>query len=207
MVNCDMARRSAISGVILAILLATAALGAAAVSRQQADSFAKKVAIINLRGAGKPLPATAARKTPVTETEINSWFAYRAGDLVPQGITQPAVTIIGNGKVMGVATLDLEAYAKSRQSGGGSSLWSLLGGRVPISVSGVLTTKAGKGSFNLQSASLSGIPLSPNVLQELVSYYSRTEDHPNGVRIDQPFALPAGIQQIEVGQGQAIVVQ
>jgi len=46
-----------------------------------------------------------------------------------------------------------------------------------------------------------------SLLQELVSYYSKTADKPGGVSIDEPFALPAGIRQIEVGQGQAVVVQ
>jgi hypothetical protein len=45
------------------------------------------------------------------------------------------------------------------------------------------------------------------VLQELVSYYSRTAEDPRGIDLDEPFELPAGIRQIEVGQGQAVVVQ
>lgn len=202
-----MARRSTISGVFLTILLMVATLGAATVSRQQADSFAKKVAIINQRAEGKPLPATTPKRTPVSEEELNSWFAYRAGELIPKGITRPEVTIVGRGKLLGVATLDLESYGRSKQSSGGTGMWSLLGGRLPISITGTLTTKAGKGTFDLESASLGGVPLPKNLLQELVTYYSRSEDHPNGVRLDDPFNLPAKIQQIEVGQGQAIVVQ
>jgi hypothetical protein len=196
-----------IFGVILALLLAVPALRAADVSRQQADSFAKKVAIITQRGAGAPLPPSTPRRTTLSETELNSWFAYRAGTLIPNGVTEPRITIVGNGKVMGVATLDLEAYGKSRQSKGGSGVWDLLGGRVPVSVEGVLTTKAGKGSFNLERATLGGVPVPKPFLQQLVSYYSRTQDHPDGVSIDAPFALPARIQQIDVAPGQAIVVQ
>jgi hypothetical protein len=40
-----------------------------------------------------------------------------------------------------------------------------------------------------------------------VSYYSRTPENPQGVRLDDTFSLPANIRQIEVGQGQAVVVQ
>jgi len=71
----------------------------------------------------------------------------------------------------------------------------------------VLETKSGRGRFDLQSATLAGVPVPKAILQELVSYYSRTADHPDGVRLDSPFELPAKIQQIEVGQGQAVVVQ
>jgi hypothetical protein len=202
-----MASRRTISGVFLALLLVAAHLQAGDVSRQQADSFAKKVAIINQRASGGPLPPSTSRRTPVSESELNSWFAYRAGDLIPKGITQPKVTIIGGGRIMGVATLDLEAYGKAQQSKGGLGLWDLVGGHLPVSITGVLTTKGGRGSFDLQSATLGGISLPKALLQQLVSYYSKSEDHPEGVRFDAPFNLPAKIQQIEVGQGQAIVVQ
>jgi hypothetical protein len=45
------------------------------------------------------------------------------------------------------------------------------------------------------------------VLQELVGYYSRTPERPEGVRLDETFMLPAGIRQVEIGRGQAVVVQ
>jgi len=122
-------------------------------------------------------------------------------------VTQPKVTIIGNGRVMGVATVDLDAVSRQNSSGSTFDLWKLVGGRVPVSVTGVLQTKDGRGQFDLQSATLGGVPVPKALLQELVSYYSRTGDHPDGVRLDAPFALPARIQQIEVGQGQAVVVQ
>jgi hypothetical protein len=104
-------------------------------------------------------------------------------------------------------TLDLEAYAQKRKSGGALDPWGLIGGRVPVTVAGVLHTKDGRGRFELQSAQLSGIPLPKSFLQELVTYYSRTPDKPQGIRIDDPFELPANIRHIEVGQGQAVVVQ
>jgi hypothetical protein len=45
------------------------------------------------------------------------------------------------------------------------------------------------------------------MLQEIVSYYSKSEAAPNGVAIDKPFALPAGIREIRTAVGQATVVQ
>ena len=201
-----MTRGRIVSGVFGAILVAVVTLQARDVSRQQADSFTKKVAIISQRGM---LPATSAtpRRTVLSENELNSWFAYRAQELIPTGVTQPKVTIIGNGRVMGLATVDLDAVAKQRSSGSTFDLWNLVGGRVPVTVTGVLETKGGQGRFDLQSATLAGVPVPKTLLQELVSYYSRTADHPNGVRIDTPFQLPARIQQIEVAPGQAVVVQ
>ena len=39
------------------------------------------------------------------------------------------------------------------------------------------------------------------VLQELVSYYSRTPENPDGINMDDPFELPARIREIRVGTG------
>ena len=108
---------------------------------------------------------------------------------------------------MGTVTLDLTSYAKSRKSGGTLDPWNLLMGKLPVGVTGVLHTKNGEGRFELQAADVSGIPLPKGLLQELVTYYSRTPDKPQGIRLDDAFDLPANIRHIEVGQGQAVVVQ
>jgi hypothetical protein len=46
-----------------------------------------------------------------------------------------------------------------------------------------------------------------SVLQQVVSYYSRSDEQPNGIGLDDPFQLPADIVEIRVEPGQAIVVQ
>ena len=194
------------SSASLALFLGVAVLTAAAVSPQHADSFARKIAIISQQGTLAPRSA-AARRTAVSETELNSWFAYRSSPLLPVGLTEPQITIVGDGKVNGSATVDLDAVGKSRRSGSLIDPWSLLGGRLPVSVAGVLRTQNGEGRFELQQASVSGVPIPKSILQDLVSYYSRTAEDPGGIDIDEPFALPAGIRQIEVGQGQAVIIQ
>jgi hypothetical protein len=84
---------------------------------------------------------------------------------------------------------------------------SLIGGKVPVSVSGILHTRDGQARFEVQRAEMSGIPVPVTVLQEVLTYYSRSDERPQGVLLDDVFALPANIRQIEVGQGQAVVVQ
>jgi len=190
----------------LALFLGVAVLTAAALSPQHADAFAKKVAIISQQStlvARTPV----ARRTAVSETELNSWFAYRSRPLLPVGMADPQITIVGDGKVNGAATVDLDAVARTRRSGSLIDPWSLLGGRLPVTVSGVLHTQNGQGRFELHQAAVSGVPIPKSILQELVSYYSRSAEDPGGISIDEPFALPAGIRQIEVGQGQAVIVQ
>jgi hypothetical protein len=185
-------------------------LQAATVSRQTAETFAKKIAQIQQQGEVRTQGATpraGTRRTPVTQDELNSWFTYSAAPLLPTGVTQPQVTILGDGRVAARATVDLEAIGKQRSTGSGFNPWSYLGGRVPVSVEGILHTSNGQGRFELQSAELSGVPVPPAAIQELVSYYSKTPENSRGVNLDQAFLLPANIRQIEVGQGQAIVIQ
>lgn len=195
------------SALIVLVLIALVPLQAATLSKQNAAAFSKKVALIQKQGEVSTKATAAARRTPLSEDELNSWFTYQAQPLLPNGLTQPKIMIVGEGKVAGQATVDLEAVAKKRSSGGTFDPWSLVGGRVPVNVIGILHTRDGMGRFELQSADIAGVPVPKALLQDLVSQYSRTAKHPEGVQMDDAFALPAKIRQIEVGQGQAVVVQ
>jgi hypothetical protein len=191
--------------VVAGVALPNLTLQAAATSKQQADLFARKVA--QIVGQADRVQKPGTRRTSVSEGELNSWFAYSATPLLPAGVAEPRVTLVGNGKVVGTALVDLDAIAKKKQSGGTFDLWNLVSGRVPVNVTGTLRTKDGQGSFLLESADISGLPVPKTFLQEMVSYYSRTPNNPRGVNLEDPFALPASIRQIDVGAGQAVIVQ
>jgi hypothetical protein len=51
------------------------------------------------------------------------------------------------------------------------------------------------------------VPIPKAVVQELLTYYSRTPENPAGIDMDAPFELPARIQEIRVGSGTSTVVQ
>jgi hypothetical protein len=188
-----------------ALLLTVISLRAADVTRQQAAVFERKLG--EIATPGSPAIKPGLRRTPVTESELNSWLQFEAPPLLPEGVTEPQVTLVGGGKVAGHAVVDLDRVAKSRTTGGLFDPWRYLGGRVPVDVTGTLRTADGGGRFDLESAQLSGVPVPRALLQEVVSFYSRGKKAPQGVRLDDAFTLPAGIQQIELGQGRAVVVQ
>jgi hypothetical protein len=77
---------------------------------------------------------------------------------------------------------------------------------MPITAAGRLTTKNGVGQFVLESAEISGVTVPKSVIQELLTYYSRTPDNPAGLNMDDPFELPSRIKEIQVGQGSATIV-
>ena len=137
--------------------------------------------------------------------ELNSYL-LRARDSLPRRERARAFRQ-GNNRVSGSAIVDLAQVAQSRKSSGMLDPFNLLSGSFPLAVNGVLTTKAGVATFALESASISGVPVPSWMLQEIVSYYSKSSTAPQGVSIDKPFSLPAGIREIRLDRGQAIVVQ
>jgi hypothetical protein len=196
-------RRTALVAAFAA--LTTIAAQGANVSRQHADAFQEKVIRIAL--TERTTAVSGRRRTPITEAELNSWFAFHGQTLVPHGVTEPRIAILGGGKLSGEAVVDMDAIAKKRATGAMLDPWSYLGGKVPVAVRGILHTKDGIGRFEVETAEVSGVPVPKTILQELVAYYSRTPEQPKGINIDDPFDLPAGIRSIEVAQGQAVVVQ
>jgi hypothetical protein len=198
------------SGALLSCLLVFSlgaglfATAADPVTRRDAARLQAKLDTITKNGSGKR--AVAAR-TAITESELNSYLRYELGDRIPAGVTDPWVSILGENRVSGRAVVDLGQVAKSRKSGGMLDPWNLVGGSLPLTVNGVLHTKNGVGTFGVESVSISGVPVPSWMLQEIVSYYSKSSSDPQGVSIDKPFALPSGIREIQLDRGQAVVVQ
>ena len=173
-------------------------------SKRDAERPAQKVATITAHGEK---PTKQARQTTVTENEVNAYLVYDAGEQMPAGVVEPSVTILGPGRVSGRAVVDLDAVRKQNNPTSLLDPMNYLTGRLPVAATGVLTTSNGVGRFQLESASVSSMPVPKMLLQEIVSYYSRTPENPAGISLDDPFALPARIREIQVERGQAIVVQ
>ena len=196
--------RTAFLAVLLAVAVSVG-LGAGVESRQAADALSKKIAAITQRG-NEDRKGTPPSSVTLTQDELNSWFLFRSTRYLPAGVSKPSVALIGSGSIRGTATLDLEAVARKR-SGNPFDPLSYLFGRVPVTVTGTLRTREGMGRFDVQSADLSGIPVPKTILQELLSYYASSPEQPDGIRLDEAFALPANIQRIDVAPGQMVVVQ
>lgn len=193
-----------IASVLLAAIAVCSVFAAEPVSRRDAARLQAKLDRIakmdGSRGKG-------AASTPITETELNAYLRYELGDRLPAGVTEPWVSLLDNGRVSGRATVDLQRVGQSRKSDSMLDPYSLLTGSLPLAVNGVLKTKNGVGTFALESASLSGVPIPAWMLHEIVSYYSKSAVTPNGVSLEKPFVLPSGIREIQLVKGQALVVQ
>jgi len=186
------------------LVAAVVVLADEGVTRRDAEQLRQKVANITQFAQR---PTAQPHRTTVTENEVNAFLAYDAHNELPVGVVDPAITILGTGRLSGRAVVDLDAVRKQRNSASLLDPMNYLTGRLPLTATGVLKTGDGVGRFELESATVSGVPIPKTVLQQIVSHYSQTPGNPNGIGLDDPFTLPARIREIQVLRGQAIVIQ
>ena len=82
-------------------------------SRRDADQMKQKVAAIERLGE-RP-DRGEARRTTVTENEVNAYLALDGREELPPGVVDPVVSILGTGRVSGRATVDLDAVRKQKK--------------------------------------------------------------------------------------------
>jgi hypothetical protein len=200
-----MRRRRPVLAVVVLALTAASPFAEQKFSKLEADRFQSKLTKIVQYGQTPPRRA-AAQSTQVTDAEVNAYLRHHAQADIPVGIVEPVLTALGDGRVGGRAVVDLDAVRKQKQRGWLDPM-GYLSGRLPVTATGRLTTKDGVGRFQLESAEVSGVTVPKVFIQELLSYYSRTPKDPDGINMDDPFALPARIREIRVAKGAATVVQ
>lgn len=192
----------------LAVLLASSAASATsgAPPQARADADVMQVKLRQIVAHGASCPCAARRRTAIAEREVNAYITHHAQGDLPEGVVAPHVTIVGDGRVSGRAVVDLDKVRTSKQRG-----WldpaGYLTGKLPVTAIGILHTRDGVGRFELQSATVGGVEVPKVVLQEMLSFYSRTPDDPDGINLDETFELPASIREIQVGKGVAYVIQ
>jgi len=173
-------------------------------TKRDAASLKQKVAAITAHGETS---SKVARRTIVTENEVNSYLVYEAGPQIPVGVVDPSITVVSPGRLSGRAIVDLDAVRKQKAPTSLLDPMNYLMGRLAVTAVGTLKTADGVGRFELESSSVGSIPIPKILLQEIVSYYSRSPEKPSGISLDDPFPLPARIREIQVDRGQDIIVQ
>jgi hypothetical protein len=203
-------RLSRIPVRVLPAALATAALSSGAFaadvskSRAEADAMLRKVAVIATHGlASQP----QARRTTVTESELNSFLEYHLRNEIPAAVIEPEVSIEEGGRLRGRALVDLDEVKKANAGDPRMTMLALASGRVPVEAAGTLRVTDGVAQFTLEETRVNGVPVPTAVLRQVVSYYSRSPENPAGIDLEAPFALPVKIRQIETLRGQAVIVQ
>lgn len=200
------ARRSWLVAAALAMGLTVAAVAATGPQWLASDaaSMARKIELIAANGsADVPRPL----RTTVTESELNAYLEYELRPQFPAGVVEPRVWLLGAGRVTARAVVDLDEVKKARGSRGFFDPLRWLSGRLPVTASGVVTAVEGVARLEFERADISGVPIPKALLQELITYYTRTATAPTGVSLDDPFPLPARIRSIDIGRSDATIVQ
>ena len=197
--------RSIPAAVILALAASLPLASAQDPAKRDADNLQKKLTLVLERGAAAKPPAKPVR-TSITEREVNAYLRFQGKEHLPVGVLHPSLVILDTSRVEARATVDLDAVRKSKDRAWSDPL-SWVTGSVEVRAAGKLTAANGKGTFALESATLGGVPIPKGLLLELVAYYSRTADSPNGFNLDQPFSLPHQIRHVELQRGSAVIVQ
>lgn len=190
--------------LLVTLTVTAAVVSAQALTPQLGGAFEKKVVLVQNQAGQK---AAKDRPTTFTQAETNSYLKYNAGSLLPVGLTQPEVSLLGQGKVSGKAVVDLDVVRQKQSSGGWFDPTSYLTGKLPVTATGRIVTWDGKGKVELESAQVSGVTIPRSFLNQMVNFFTRTADNPKGSTLDDTFELPANIIRIDVEQGRFVTHQ
>jgi len=193
-----------------ALVASLAVCGAATVQQLthgEADSLERKLTAVVARGsAAKPAGKGTPVRTSVSEREVNAYLKFNAKDQIPKGVVDPQVTLAGERRVSGRAIVDLDAI-RTAQDRSWLDPAAYLTGSLELRATGLLQTANGKGTLQIESATIGGVPVPKSLLQELISHYSKSTDLPAGFDLDKPFDLPANIREVDIQRGAATIVQ
>ena len=140
------------------------------------------------------------------EREINAYLRFQAASQLPVGVTEPWFSMVGEGRVIVAATVDLSAV-RDEQARGMLDPLRYVSGLMRVTAQGTVVTANGIGRLEVESATVGGVTVPIEVLLELVRHYSRSETRPNGIDPAEPFQLPYRIREVFIEKGKAIVSQ
>jgi hypothetical protein len=190
--------------LIVVVCLTSLDAAGPALLKRDADQLKQKIAAINRRGTDL---ARRPTRTTVTERELNAYLAFEAARKFPTGVVDPNVSILGTDRVTGSAVVDLDRVRQQRNPTSLMDPVRYLRGRVMVKVTGLVRARDGIGRFEFEEADIAGVPVPKFLLQQVVSYYSRSSARPSGIGLDDEIVLPSRIREIRVERGQAIVLQ
>lgn len=191
--------------LLLLVLGTTVASAPQAPSRVDADRMDQKLGAIVARAIALEKPKTRLRTT-FTERELNAYLAHQGKEQLPAGVMHVNVTMVDANTLETRSMVNLDAIRTAQRRGYLDPL-AYVSGLMPVITVGELTGSGGKGVFRYKSGSVGGVPIPRSVMLELLAFYTRSEEMPKGLVLDEPFDLPAGIREVQVRKGAATVVQ
>ena len=198
----DRTVRAWVAFAFLAYFYGCASVEPVKVTTEPRDRLEDKIDRLIENGAKSPVSALT---TAFTEDEVNHILAVRMKEMMPNGLSDPHVTLVGNGALVARVLVDMDEYKRRRKGRGGLGPLTLMSGKLPVTAQGTLQTQEGQGRFKLHGAEVNGIPLPAPLVREMITSLSRSRRNPEGYDIEKPFALPANIRNVIINPNEAVV--
>jgi len=180
--------------LLMAMLASDGSEAAAARMQQKMDQIVAN----SSKPAGQRGSAVA-----FTEEEINSYFALRMKERVPKGVSNIRIDIHPE-KSTGRMTVDFDEYKAAAKRPINPVLELFVRGRRNVTVVGTVESLSdGQARYHLESVSLDDFTVRGALLEFLIRWFV-VPRYPRAA-MDQPFALPANIQKIEIQEGKILV--
>jgi len=193
--------------VLIAVtVLALAPANGQDASRADSAAMASKIARMQEVGAHPRPPKAQPVRTSFTDREMNAYLQVEGPSFLPAGITNPSISTGESGRVTARAMIDLDAVRLSQQRGLLDPL-AFVRGSVEVVATGFVVARNGSGTGSLESATIAGIPVPKRVVEELLRFYTRTPQRPQGFGLDDEIELPAQIRSVTVEPGRVTVSQ
>lgn len=174
------------------------------VSWKEAQSLGHKLEAIDKRIQARPARRARADIVLVTEGELNSYLNLSLGSRMPAGVTDVDVRLDRDG-IAAKAMVDLDQVRDRIPAQGPWNPINLLGGRVPVEVTGRLETENGFGTLQFDQVRLGPLSLPVSLLGQMVSSATQTPENPQGFDIQAPFRLPYSVKRIRFRPGRALL--
>lgn len=170
------------------------------VSWAEADSLSRKLAVIEER---QKQGSRRSQTVQVTQGELNSYLNLSYASELPKGVSDLEIRF-GNERIEAKGLVDIE-QVKGKVAAPSWSPIALLGGQVPIELSGKLVNQDGFGTIELDSAYVASIRVPISVVEQMVASSTRSEKRPEGFDIHAPFRLPYSVSRVRVEPGRAVL--
>lgn len=196
--------RSTTSLVAWCVIAAGMLSAADALTPELGRVFEEKIVLVQQQAQ---TPSKTPRSTSFSESELNSYLRFNASNLLPTGLTEPSITLIGNGRIIARGVVNLDIVRQKQSSGSWFDPTSYLTGKLPVSATGTIVSGEGQGRFDFEKVEVSGVLVPKALLAQMVTFFTRTANNAQGSSIDDTYELPARTQRISVDAGRFSVIQ
>jgi hypothetical protein len=200
-----MIRRLLLTFGVAALVVASVRAQETSLESVAASARDKIERIVAAGDAPRGADASAVR-TVLTEAEINAYLRIDGREVLPSGIAGPEIRLLDDGRARARAIVDLDAVRRSKTRSWLDPL-AYITGSVEVTAAGVVVVEAGVGRARLESATVGGVAVPQSVIDEVLRFYTKSEEWPRGYSLDDPFALPANIRSAVVERERVTIVQ